>query len=230
MPNLPTPGRSSHPTPGGQTPPGRVSYVEASAVGFELLPEPVRASLAPHCLGHQVAADADEPVVKRRPDGTCYQQATGWWASTDRYLDISATRPLAPAGNGRLQPAGGWATSATIYDLAPGSTPVTSSWRFDGAAAGSDLKTALRTVDDPLDTLPPPLVAPVRGGRANAWRTWNDRAAEETVVVALRLRDRVRVLKAQRHARSRRALVTAEWHATALDARITATRTCMLDP
>jgi len=224
MPNLPTTGGSSHPTRGGQTPPGRVSYVEASAVGFELLPGPVHASLIPHLVGDQIAADADEPVVKRRPDGTCYQQATGWWASADRYVDITATRPLVPAGKGRLQPAGSWTTRATIYDLAPGSAPVSSSWRFDGTAAGSDLKAALRTVDDPLDTLPPPLVAPIRGGRSNAWRTWNERSAEETVVAALQLHDRVRVLKAWRHARSRRALATAEWHAEALDAPVTATR------
>jgi hypothetical protein len=225
MPNLPTTGGSSHPAPGGQTPPGRVSYVEASAVGFEHLPEPVRASLIPHLLGDHLAADADEPVAKRRPDGTYYQQATGWWASTDRYLEISATRPLVSAGSGRLRPAGPWTTSTTIYDLAPGSPPVTSSWRFDGVAAGSDLNTALRSVDDPLDTLPPPLVAPVRGGRADAWRTWDDRSAEETVVVVLRLRDRVRILKAERRAHSRRALTTAEWHATALDAPIAATNT-----
>jgi hypothetical protein len=225
MPNLPATGGSSHPAPGGQTPPGRVSYVEASAVGFEHLPEPVRASLIPHLLADQLAGDADELVAKRRPDSTYYQQALGWWASTARYLEISATRSLVSAGSGRLQPAGPWTTSATIYDLAPGSTPVTSSWRFDGVAAASNLETALRIVDDPLDALPPPLVAPVRGGRADAWLTWNDRSAEETVVVALRLRDRVRILKAERCARSRRALRTAEWHATALDAPISATNT-----
>lgn len=229
MPNLPTTGGSSHLAQGGDTPPGRVSYVEASAVGFECLPEAVRGSLLPHLVGNRLAADADEPVAKRRADGTYYQQATGWWASSDRYLDINATRPLVPAGSGRLQPAGTWTISVTVYDLTPGSIPVASSWRFDGAAAASDLKTALRTVDDPLDTLPPPLVAPVRDGRSNAWRTWTDRSAEETVVAALQLNGRVRILKAQRRARSRRGLTTAEWQVEALDAPVTATRTLSFD-
>lgn len=202
-------------------PPGSIGYAPADAVGFEQIPTAVVNALAPVLLGPPIAADAAEPVTKVQPDGTYYQQVTGWWAGGDRYVTIEARRLLAPAAGQKLKPVTGWKIDGTVHHLQPGVTPSFSQWRYDPGAGGAASTGRRRLTDDPLDVLPAELTAPVRGAVASAWREYGRGWANETTVTALVTADRVRVLKAERKSTSRRGLAGADWHAVTLDAPIT---------
>jgi hypothetical protein len=200
------------------------------AVGFDLMPRPVIDALSGLLIGPPIAADAQPLVTKRKPDGTYYQQAVGWWAGSDRYLTIDARRLLAPVEGQKLKPVSGWKIDGTVSYFQPGVTPVHSEWRFDpGTDTGAKMKSRER-VEDPLEALPEELTRPVRDADATAWREYRQGWAEETIVAALAGPDRIKVLKAQRTGTSRRALVTAHWHAETLDVPIASVQALVTDP
>ena len=206
---------------GDQKPPGSIGYEPTDAVGFERMPAAVVKALAPVLLGPPVAADAEQPVTKRRPDGTHYQQSIGWWMGGDRYVAIDARRILAPAEGQKLKPAGAWKIEGTVCHIRPGVIPTSSQWRYDPGASGAGPTKRRARVEDPLDALPPELAAPVREADANAWREYGRGWASETLVAAVVTAERIRVLKAERKSTSRRGLESSDWHAVTLDAPIT---------
>jgi hypothetical protein len=199
-----------------------IDYVPADAVGFQHLPQLVRYALGGVLIGTEVATDAEPPAVKRRPDGTYYQQATGWWASGDRYVIIDGRRRLAPATGRGFKAITGWKIDGMISYFPTGILPVTSRWPLDRRATTVGATGRRRIADDPLDVLPRHLAAPVRGADASASHKYQPGWAEETIVAALAASYRVRVLKAQRTATSRPALETADWCAVSLDAPVAA--------
>ncbi|MGH9127629.1 MAG: hypothetical protein ACRDY2_01365 [Acidimicrobiales bacterium] len=212
------PGRTPAVAGGERSAPGSIDYVTADAVGFEHIPAAVVDALAGVLVGPPIAADADPPVAKRRSDGTCYQQATGWWAGGDRYVTVDARRPLAPGDGQKLKPVSGWRIDGTVSHFNPRVITSYSQWRFDPGGpttAGTPLQ-----ADDPLDVLPGELTRPIRDADASAWRVYGRGWAEETIVASLNKPDRVLILKAQRRATSRRALDSTDWHAVTLDAPI----------
>lgn len=159
--------------------------------------------------------------TKRQPDGTYYQQATGWWAGGDRHVTIGARRLLAPAEGQKLKPVTGWKIDGTVHHLQPGVTPSFSQWRYDPGLGGAGSAGRRPRADDALDVLPAELTAPVRGAEASAWREYGRGWANETIVAALVTADRVRVLKAERKSTSSRGLDSTDWHAVTLDGPIT---------
>lgn len=214
----------------GRTAPGAIDYgTPVDAVGFEQMPQPVIDALSSLLVGPPLAADAEPSVVKRRPDGTYYQQAVGWWAGGDRYLTIDARRLLAPVEGQKLTPATGWKIDGNVRYFAPGATPHHSQWRFDRGTDTRANKKPRARVENPLDVLPEELTRPVRDADASAWLKFDEGWAEETIVTAVPGPDRVKVLRAQRTARSERALDSADWHVVTLDAVITSTRVLATD-
>lgn len=209
--------------------PGAIGYEDADAVGFDQMPRSVVDALAGVLLGPPIAADAEPLVAKRRGGGTHYQQATGWWAGGDRYVSIDARRLLAPTEGQRLKPVTGWKIDGTVRYFAAGVLPTYSQWRFDAGVDEGAGKGRRSRTDDPLDVLPEQLTAPVRGANANAWRGYGPGWAEETIVAALTTPNRVRILKAQRKATSRRGLGAADWHAVTLEAPIVAVQALATD-
>jgi hypothetical protein len=199
------------------------------AVGFDLMPRPVIDALSGLLIGPPVAADAKPLVAKRQSDGTHYQQAVGWWAGADRYLTIDARRLLAPVEGQRLKPVSGWKIDGTVSYFRSGVMPTHSEWRFDPGTDSGAKKKSRERVSDPLDALPEELVRPVRDADANAWRRYRQGWAEETIVAALAGPDRIKVLKAQRTATSRRALDSANWHVETLDAPIASVQALTTD-
>lgn len=190
------------------------------AVGFDRIPQPVIEALSPLLVGPPLAADAEELVVKRSPDGSHYQQAVGWWAGGDRYLTIDARRLLAPVEGHKLKPMSGWKIEGNVRYFYPGATPLHSQWRFDPGTDTGAKKKRRAHVDNPLEVLPEELTRPVRDAEASAWLTKGQGWAEETIVAAVAGPDRVKVLKAEREATSERALDSADWHVVTLDALI----------
>jgi hypothetical protein len=199
------------------------------AVGFDLMPRPVIDALAEVLIGLPLAANAEPLLTKRTPDGTYYQQAVGWWAGRDRYLTIDARRLLAPVEGQKLKPVTGWKIEGTISHLQPGVMPVHSEWRFEPGTDTGAKKKSRERVDDPLEALPEELTRPVRDAEANAWRKYRQGWAEETIVAALAGPDRIKALKAQRTATSRRSLVSADWHFETLDAPIASVQALATD-
>lgn len=232
QPPVPRSSRLSPAIPGSGTrrQPGSIDYTPADAVGFDQIPRAVVEALGGVLLGPPLAADAEQPVARRKADGTYYQHAKGWWVGGDRYVTIDARRLLAPAEGQSLRPITGWKIDGTINHFAPGAVPVNSQWRFDPGDPGGSGKQRRPSADDPLDVLPDQLIAPIRGAEASAWREYGRGWAEETIVAVLATHGRCRVLKAQRSATSRRALESADWHAVTLDAVIGFVQPIATDP
>ena len=204
-----------------QTGPLRLPYEPVDAVGFEMLPGEIRAAVTWQLLGDHVAAAADRVRVRRRADGTTYQFARGWWASTERIVIVEGRRSLASLGDGRFRPSGQWEASSKTRQLVSGARAVRSCWRQGDGQTGQGERPRARTVDDPLAILPGRLVAPLQSAGevwGHAWQLSRKGWVQE-VVVALALRpDRALVLRAEREATRKSALESAEWAATTLDA------------
>lgn len=206
--------------------PGSIEYVDTEGVGFELLPELIRRSVGSTLIGEEIAAAADRPKTRRRRDGSHYQFASGWWASTERLVVIEGRRALERREGNQFVPAAAWNVLTVVRQFPPGLVDERSRWHFDAEAGSSRGACATKAVD-PLEVLPPPLTAPVCGGQSSAWQQyWRGGGWALETIVALRMsKDRVRVLKAEREAGSLRALATADWRAITLDAPIVETRT-----
>lgn len=206
----------------GRRDPGVISYTPAEVVGFEVLPAEVRASVADLLVGPELAAHADAPQTRRRPDGSCYQVATGWWASPACLVSVEARRELHGLPGGRFRPRGGWWTQASSHTLPAGVQPATSWWRHQ-AGGGRRGQAESQPVTDVLDVLPAAVVAPLRaagGCRSGAWIRFRPGWAQETIVAQRLGEHRVLVLAARRSASSRRALAHAGWQVSTLDAPV----------
>lgn len=220
-PSLPQPsGRIPAVAGPKNQPPGSIEYAPADAVGFEHLPAAVLDALSGVLLGPVVAADAEEPVIRRRADGIHYQHATGWWAGENRYVTIDARRLLAFTDGRKLKPVSGWKIEGAVSHFQPGVRPTTSEWRFEAGGGGSAPPAENRVADDVLEALPGPLAAPVLGAEASAWRKMGRGWATETIVATKASPERVLVLKAERRAPSEARLAAADWQAVTLDAPI----------
>ncbi len=199
-----------------------LAYVSATRVGFEQVPDEIVEELTAEgiLLGEAVAATAEQPVAKRRADGSHYQQVTAWWASTRCYVVLDARRELAAAGEGRLRPAGAWSATGKVFRLPDGLAVASSVWRRSAGTEGAGT-TKRQSTDNPLDLLPPEVVKPVAGSQADAWREFGNGWATETVVASLLSAQRIRVVRATRKAASRRALDAADWTLETIDAPVT---------
>lgn len=227
MTRLPTsrPSRALAQRPPGalaQRSPGAIDYEPADAVGYDRLPQQVRDQMANLLDGAEVAASANDPETKKRPDGSHYRAVEGWWASVSRFVEINARQELQAIGDNHFRPSGAWHVSARVDHFPPNLELMATRWRFD--AAGSGLTPGKqRKADDALDALPPKLAAPVVGGLSDAWRESSRGWAQETIVAARVVEGRVRILKATREATSGRALTSTDWLALTLEAPIAST-------
>lgn len=193
------------------------------------MPRPVFGALSELLIGLPLAADAESLVTKRKPDGTYYQQAVGWWAGRDRYVTIDARRLLTPLEGQKLKPFTGWKIDGQVSYFQPGVTPVHSEWRFDLGTDNGVEKKPGEILENPLDALPEEITNPIRGAKANAWQKYGTGWAEETIVASLAEGYWIKILKAQRTATSRRALILADWRVETLAARIVSVQVLATD-
>jgi len=209
-----------------QAPQGVLRYGTSGPVGFERLASEARSAVAPALVGPCFAAGADQgPVVKRRPDGSCYQLQTGWWlampaSGTGRLVQVEARRELAPA-DANWRPAGQWRADAKVLLLAP-ARPRQSTWRprtDDGRGSGRGGQVPVAVTDDVAQALPPEIWGPMKGAKWSARRTtFADGSVKETVVAALAGTERVRAFAATRTAPSEAARASGTWQVHTLEA------------
>lgn len=201
--------------------PGKIEYTTTERIGFECLPDAVSGALWKWgvLVGTMLAGTAQAAVAKRRTaDGSYYQYSRGWWTSEWRHVTVEAERPLRSRGEGKLAPDGEWQVSGTVFEFPCAVRTLPSVWRFQPSNAdGSPRRTTQHRSEDPLDLLPPQLVAPIIGGEADCWREYGKGWATETVVASKILDARVLLLHANREATSRRALDGADWLAETVD-------------
>ncbi len=203
--------------------PAAVAYVEADEVGFEAVPLAVRRELEARRLidGEPLAASCDRPRVVRRADASYEQRGSAWWGRAGRAVVLDLRREMAPRGGTRFAPTGAWRVTGTLHHLGSVGEPELSTWAFEGGGVGGARSGAPVMSDDPLDLLPPDVVAPVRGGQSDAWR---DIAPHEVCewVEALRVtRDEAYLLRATRVADSVERVSGATWTIATLMAPIT---------
>ncbi len=222
--------RSGDSTPVAGNTNKRLEYEKTDKVGFETLPVEIREALSTRkvMLGKEICGDAGYPVTKKRSDGSHYQEITAWWAGTGSYVDIRAVRELRQNSNGSFSPSGSWSAASTVYILPPNLKAVHSVWRSVGSS-GYPVKQSTTTTldeisDNPLDILPPQVVAPVIGGASNAWQYYSKNFANETVVASKLVDDHIRALRAGREGRSHKALPNCDWQVDTIDAPIIDTR------
>ena len=212
-----------------QASPGVFDYAAHGPVGFDLLPTEVRSDVAGFLPSPRFAAGADRvPVVKRRPDGSCYQYQAGWWLSVPTsgagsFVVVEARRELTAVGQRSWRPSGSWQTTTAMFLLAT-ARPHKSSWRpRSGSGPGGVAAGAPETTDDIARVLPPEVWAPMTGSEWSVWlTTFSGGSVEETIVAALASSERVRSFVAKRSAPSRSDLLSGAWEVETLDAVIVA--------
>lgn len=203
--------------------PATVDYVAAAAVGFEIVPAVVRARLvAARLIGSTALSAGCEGLrTRRRANDTYYQSGEAWWGDATRAVLFTVRRELTHRGGDRYAPRSPWDVSGTIYYLGDVGGPERSTWQFDTATSKARNASRPVTTDEPLDLLPPDVAAPVRGGRSDVWREHDPDSAAEHLSAIRTFDDRVLLLGASRTAPNVRALTSAAWTLTTLDAPIT---------
>lgn len=236
MSDLPMPRGSATPqTSRGSAPveraPGRLRYVPADRIGFEKVPDALVWELqaAKVLTGRIWLGFASDVVVKRRQDGSHYQQVLAFWASQWRYVELDGRRELRMGSDGRLRPAGPWTATGTVRDFPTALAPQRSVWRDQPSGAGARRR-AQRVCDDPLEVLPRAVTGPVVGGRSQAWQILEPQSASETIVAANVTADRVLLLRARRQARSEHALELADWAIETAEVQGTQAEPFSVDP
>ena len=209
--------------------PGRPDYTRAEALGFERLPDTLRSQLRMRGLIplSTFAVWADDPLARRRHDGSHYQQVEAWWATESRLVVCSARRELAPFRKGRLRPTGPWVVGGAIHELAPAAVE-RSSWRYPSRGASASATQPASSAAEPLDLLPSVVTGPVLGGESRCFLLWGDHWAEETVIAHRVIDGRVRLLRAVRTAADRGVLVGADWVVDTVDAAVVRTTVLVL--
>lgn len=203
--------------------PASIGYAPTTDVGFEIVPVVVRARLfATRVIGSTaLSASCEELRVRRRPNGTHYQSGEAWWGDEARAALITVRREMEHRGGRQYSPNGAWNVSGTVYHLGAVGGPEASKWQFDASASKGSNALPPVTTHDPLDLLPADVAAPVRGGLSDVWRESSTGSAAEYLTAIRVLDNRVLLLEANRTARSIRALASAPWVLTTLDAPIT---------
>src|SRR5690242_17371850 len=89
---------------------GRLQYSPAELIGFAHVPDELAGQLRREDVitGSEIAAWAEEPVTKRRANGSAYQIVSAWWADSTRLVVFDGVRDLEEASKGRFRPAGAW--------------------------------------------------------------------------------------------------------------------------
>ena len=213
-----------------QASPGVFDYAAHGPVGFDLLPAEVRSAVAGSLPSPRFASGADRvPVVKRRPDGSCYQYQAGWWLSVPTsgagsFVVVEARRELTAVGQRSWRLSGSWQTTTAMSLLAT-ACPHKSSWRpRSGSGPGGVAAAAPETTDDIARVLPSEIWGPMNGAKWSAWlTTFPNGSVEETIVAALASSERVRSFVAKRSAPTRATLSSGTWQVETLDAVVVAT-------
>ena len=203
--------------------PATISYAPATEVGFEIVPVVVRARLfAMKVIGSTaLSASCKDLRVRRRSDGTHYQSAEAWWGDETRAVLFTVHREMAQRGGRQFAPSGAWRVNGTVYHLGAVGGPETSTWQFDASTSKRGNSSPPITTHEPLDLLPADVAAPIRGGLSDVWRERSTGSAAEYLTAVRVIENRVLLLEAHRTARSIRALPSAAWVLTTLDAPIT---------
>jgi hypothetical protein len=205
---------------------GQLRYSPAEVIGFAHVPDEIARQLRRENIitGPEVAAWAEPPVTRRRAGGSVYQVVSAWWADSTRLAVFDIVRDLEEAGKGKFRPAGAWVPRGTLYQFPANVSAVTySSAPEEGDGKNSGASTTA-VAEDPLDVLPEYLRSPLRGGTAGACLETRRGWARETVVAHSADAGRVRVLRAQREARSERSLSQGTWTITSLDTPVSGSR------
>src|SRR5712691_1256981 len=199
---------------------GRLQYSPSELIGFDHVPDEVAGQLrGEHIItGPEIAAWAEPPVTRRRAGGSVYQVISAWWADSTRLVVFDVVRDLADAGAGRFRPAGAWVPSGTVYQFPGDVSAVTYSSTPEESGPGKNSSASTTAIaEGPLDVLPEYLQAPMRGGMAGAFLETRRGWARETVVAHKADAGHIRVLRAQRQAKSERSLSQGTWTITSLD-------------
>lgn len=198
-------------------------------IGFDRVPKEVVSVLVSRGLlqGEELVGQGEDPVTKRRSDGSHYQSMAAWWGSKLQYLAFDCHRELTSISRERFRAIGKWSASGTAYTLELGAQACLSCWRR-AASGGDTLRAESKSTNDPLALLPPHIVEPVRGHNCSAYLQSGKGYAIETIFAARVDSDRIKMLRALRQASSRAALEKAEWAIATLDAQIDSTHTFSL--
>ncbi|MHB8296030.1 MAG: hypothetical protein ACYDH5_15715 [Acidimicrobiales bacterium] len=225
-------------TPAVPAGPARHAWGEPGVVGWALLPEAARGSLAEAriCSGDGVAAWADDAGVRRRGD-VYAQYVEGWWADEERFVTMQSRRSLDPEapGSRRFRPNGRWSATAIVHDLIAVNVE-RQRWRRPGTTGGgSGALTEPRYVPDVMDLLP--AAVKQRIGRPTvrgAVRYHLSNGLRERIVAYRRDGERVVVLAAERSATAfpdpETALDAAAWATTFIEAALGPARATELSP
>jgi len=207
--------------------PATPDYAPTDGLGFGRLPDSLLRLLRMRGLIplSTFAVWVDDPVARRRSDGTHDQQVDAWWATESRLVTCSGRRELAPFRKGRLRPSGSWIVGGTIHDLVP-VVPERSAWRYPSGRASGPLGPPAVVTDEPLDLLPAAVTGPVVGGESRCFLQWRSGWAEESVIAHRVVAGRVRLLRGVRTATGREALTGADWVVETVDTPVVRTTTC----
>jgi hypothetical protein len=202
--------------------PSTANYEVAAEVGFDLFPEIARSRLfLDGFIGSEpISASCSELTVRRRPDGGHYQVGTAWWGDESRAVLMECQREMEHRGGKRFAPRGDWSVSGVVHHLSGVGGRETSTWSFDsGARRGNDSSPPV-LAQDPLDLLPPDVVAPIRGGFSDLWRITSSSSADEYLCAVKLVNGEALLLGATRTSRTNAGLLRAGWVVTTLVASI----------
>jgi hypothetical protein len=205
---------------------GQLRYSPAEIIGFDHVPGQVVGRLRHENViaGAAIAAWAEPPVAKRRTDGSAYQFITAWWANNTKLVVFEVVRDLEDASPGRLRPAGAWVPRGMVYQFPAGISAVTYSSPTEPGSSGTDSGGAPEIAESPLDVLPEYLQSQLRGGAAGAFLQTRTKWARETVVAQRIDAGRVRIIRAEREAKSQQSLSSSTWAITSIDAPVAGSR------
>lgn len=190
-------------------------------VGFERVPKEVVSDLVSRGLlqGEELVGEGEDPVAKRRSDGSHYQSMAAWWGSKLQYLSFDCHRELTLISRDRFRPFGKWSASGSVYTFMSGTQVCLSHWTR-AAGGGGTARAEGKSTHDPLALLPPHIVEPIRGHNCCAYLRSGKGYAIETIFAARVDSDRIKMLRALRQGSSRAALEKAEWAIATVDAQI----------
>ena len=148
--------------------------------------------------------------------------STAWWGDESRAVLIECRRQMNHQSGNRYSPSGKWNVTGVIHRLHDVGGPEKTKWKFNGSASEGDDSSPPVVTHDPLDLLPPDVVAPIRGGLSDIWMLVTSSNATEYLTAIRVVDDEVLLLdiEANRTSRSEASLHRSEWKLATLASRV----------